>query len=312
MKPLHYFSPTSFMEWKHCAAKFVTKRLMGYPKRESEQGKPAAAGCAFDCFIKRWLATRIDLQDRPDLSMEALVAQITREEDRESILDAGRSLAIKYVELGFGNRLLDEGLYDLETDIFHLMDGPEGYPELRLFGKLDSVLKPKGELAYCDNWDVFVPHDWKIRGYGSKQGYSPTPGYSTYLTWDGKVKSAHKKAIMPIDELHGRWGIQLTMYAWMLNNVRVPDRDLPIAIDEITYGNESIVFSQIRTYTSLEYQQRLYAELLDAWKKVHEIKGRPMAEPNSYKCNQFNMLCEVAVHCPEYEQMLNHPLGVIR
>ena len=312
MKPLIYFSPTSFMEWQHCKAKFVDKRLMGRVKIESEQGKPAAMGCAFDCFIKRWLAKKLGIINRPDLEMEALSAQITRQEDREEIIEAGRNLAIKYVELSLGDNLLRGGLCDLETDIFHLMQAPEGCPEVRLFGKLDAALKTDSGSEYgVDTSGIIIPHDWKVRGYGSVHGYSPTPGYSFYLTWNGKTKAAHNKNICPIHELHERWAIQLTIYAWMLNNVYYPTRDLPVAIDEITYGNNSIVFSQIRTFTSIEYQLNLFNQIQEAWKEVQTMKERPPAEPNKYKCNQFNILCEVAVHCPEYEYMLNHPLGVI-
>lgn len=307
MKPLIYLSPTSYMEWNHCAAKFVTKRLMGYPRRQDTQGKPAAMGCAFDAFIKRWLASRKpELTNRPDLSMESLVEQISRQEDREQIIDSARSVAIKYTELNLGNQLFKENLYDLELDIFHMMG------DVRLFGKLDAACNPD-YVDYCPGWDgEKVALDWKVRGYGSKSKYSPTPGYKEYVTFDGKRKPFHVKNSSPLEDLNDRWAIQLSFYAWMLNGLEEPTKNMPVAIDEITYCPAGIVFTQIRTYISLAYQKMLFASVKKAWRDIQNLTKRPPASPNAWKCNQFNQQCEVAHLCPEFQQGKEHPLAVIR
>lgn len=301
IKPLHYFSPSSFMEYRDCPNKFFLKRLCGFPKEEQESvGVPAVLGTAFDAFVKRWIAKRLGIEDRPDLLHETLIGQV-KHERREEILDAARNLAVKYVELEFPQRLIEEEITDVERDEFHLMNlhpdflgkmdrNNQPIPELRLFGKLDGVIKDT------------VPFDWKVRGYQSKTGASPTPGYRVYVTNDGKSFDAHVKNGMPIHELHPRWATQLTIYAWMLNRDRIPQENRDVAIDEICYGANNIKFCQIRTHTSLEYQQQLWREMSEAWVAVHQTTELPTAQPG-YKCKAFGQLCEVAYFCDEYIQL---------
>jgi hypothetical protein len=317
MKPIQYLSPSSFMEYNTCSWKFINKRLMGRPKALDTQGIPAAMGCAFDVYMKRYLARQLKIDNRPDLEINTLLSSVSIPDTslREEILEQGKSLAMKYIDLGFTKRLLSEGLSDVEVDKFltmplhpdfsHMVDR-DGHliPDLRLFGKLDCVITQE---------NLLIPHDFKIRGYKSKSGYSPTPGYKMYITSDGKTKEYHTKHECPIDELNERWAIQLTIYAWMLNHVQRPGENLPLAIDEITFGRNNIVFSQIRSFTSVEYQKALWRDLSECWVTCHQVteEEMPIAMPTNYKCNMFNIPCELQAICEEYQFMLNADQSVI-
>lgn len=306
MKAIHYLSPSSFEEWLTCKTKFVRKRLMGYPKGADTQGIPAAMGCAFDFYVKRNIGYKLglvniddDSKTRPDLQQTTLIKEITNDEVRAEIMIAAQELASRYIKLGLRDRLMNEQVVDIETDRFHIMpSGKEGIPDLRLYGKLDSVIAHPADVEI----DALCPHDWKIRGYGSKTGYSPTPGYRNYLTHTGETKEIHIKCRSPIHELHEKWARQLTIYAWMINNITDPYCDLPVAIDEITYGKNSIAFTQIRTITTLQFQLDLLKQLQAAWIEIHELNSVPPGQPG-YCCKQYNMLCEVAHLCPEFIQL---------
>lgn len=298
-KPIQYLSPSSYMEYETCPAKFCTKRLCGFPRTEGEQGVPAALGSAFDMYVKRWIGHKLGLVDaedkmtRPDLTLYALDKQISVDIDRkEEIKQAAQNISSLYIKLQFAKRLMDEGINDVEIDSYHIMDlHPEFTgPPIRLFGKLD------GSIA------GIVPFDWKVRGYGSKNGYSPTPGYRVYVTSDGRSMEAHYKQRAPIHELNDRWGIQLTMYSWMLNKLRHPVKEMDVAIDEVTYGKSNIVFTQIRTITTLDYQMQLWYNISKAWVELNNMKHVPIALPG-HQCFMYNLLCEVAHLCPEYVQL---------
>lgn len=295
-KPLIYLSPSSFKEWKLCPWKFFLKRLSGHLVKGS-QGTPAALGCSFDLYIKRYLARQLGFQDEPRLSLATLVTSVNEDiPNRVEILEAGKNLAEKYIELGFARRLLEEGLKDIELEIF------EQFEEFNILGKPDASLLPSSVEG---KRELFVPLDWKVRGYGSKLGYSPTPGYRYRIDNTGKHYETHAKSTEPLEMLNPDWADQLAIYGWLLNPWVINNLiDMPIAIDEVTYGRSSVSFTSIRSYVSKEYQTRLKKELKECWNTAME----PVAPiPSKSKCEIYNMLCDAAVFCTPYQETLGNP-----
>lgn len=292
VNPIMYLSPSSFLEWKHCPEKFWIKRISGHRVRGT-QGIPAAMGSAFDVYIKRYLAHKLGLQNRPDLLLDNLLASIEIDDSslRDEVLAAGHNIAERYIALDFANRILKEGLIDVNISRY------SNFGSLAIHGKPDAILQTD---------DLLVPMDWKIRGYKSKHGYSPTPGYKVYVTNDGNTKLPHTKAGTPLEELNYDWAVQVCMYTWMLNNIIIADRDLPVAIDEISFGSNNVVFTQIRTIVTKEFSNTLLRELLQCW---NECNNPPDTVYEDRKCNKYNMLCDCAEHCYAYQSHIQ--LGAV-
>lgn len=287
LKPLFYISPSSFMEWQLCPWKFYLKRLAGW-RFNDPQSLPAGVGTAFDAFIKHWLAKRLKIEHRPTLNLNQMLKNITNDE-RDRVLEAGRNLAKFYVDRQFGDRLLNERVTDLEVEIYKFIG------DIPLYGILDGVV------------NNIIPFDWKVRGYNAKKGYSPTPGYRVYVTSTGDVKAPHAdERVKFLEDVNVRWAIQLSFYGWLLklkrNHSLLPFRDMATAIDECTYGEHHIIFTQLRLPVSADFQEKLYEELKRMWLMIQ--KGDiPQASPDNERCFIFNKLCEAAHYCEAYKDI---------
>jgi len=287
LKPLFYFSPSSYMEWKKCPWKFYLKRLSGHTY-ESFQSAPAACGSAFDAFVKNLLCKKLklDLNEYPILKIKNLMKSVEYPEgnDYEQIINVAKNLSELYVKLGFADDLLEEGLTDLELDLFEIIDGVpiRGMPD-----------------AACG----IIPHDFKVRGYRAKSPFSPTPGYKVYVTSTGQKKAPHDRCTEYLENLNEQWAIQMAIYSWLLkqgNNIPfIPFADQEVSIDEVCFSTNYMIFTKIRTKVSKEFQEKLHQDLILAYyqTKLGEI---PEAQPCQAICYEYNHLCEVAYVCKKY------------
>jgi len=288
-----------------------------------------AMGSAFDMFAKRYLGGALKINHLGKMQLANLYKQVEYPEGsaREQLMAGAQNLCTKWVELGLAKRLLDGGLYDLEVDLFHTT-----HSGIRLYGKLDAVTKQDlmvdcsqcqgtgvwqkntcptcmGEAKVKSARQIFAPLDFKVRGFNSSYSASPTPGYVTYVSADGKVFSAHDKRNCSMDQLHDDWAVQLCLYAWMLNPHTLPGWvDLPVAIEEFSYGTNTINFTQIRSYVSKAYQQELYGKLQEMWETL--AKPRP-TKYEKKKCEAYNRTCELAEYCEAYKKRNNSELSVM-
>jgi hypothetical protein len=245
-------------------------------------------GSTFDAFVKRWLAHKLGIADHPKVHSSSLLGKINFPSGipREEIERAAANVAELYINNGLAIQLIEEGLYDVELNIFM----PFG-EDFTILGLPDGAINDKKN-------DINIPFDWKVRGYKSKSSPSPTPGYKFYLTASGKVMNSHSRCEEPLEKLNENWAIQLGIYAWLLNTDIPPGTiDMPVAIDEITYASASIIFTKLRTVVSKEFQQKIYNELKYMWK--HTDRPEPsIASP--MQCKAYGKLCPAAPLCKYY------------
>lgn len=284
-----YLSPSAFMLWRDCPYKYWLKYISGW-KFPDQQGIPAAVGSAFDLFVKRWIAAKINISSEHKLQPEVLLENIQcPDEQKEEILRVGKNLSDFYQKLGLADRLMRENPVDLELEGYITL--PNG---VTILGKPDGCFEKDGE---------FIPFDFKVRGYGSKSAYSPTQGYRYYITNTGITKEAHAKAGIPMEKLNESWAIQLAMYYWILNGRCVVDRPIPAAIEEVVFNSTGFVFSSIRTTISPSFLQWLLDELKNCW---DNCIYPPTPQPNNWRCNKYNMRCQCASRCGAYNEWQNN------
>jgi hypothetical protein len=131
---------------------------------------------------------------------------------------------------------------------------------------------------------VDICHDWKVSGYYSQYGISPSKGY--YLCRDAPVSDKpsryHLKAhpdYSPVDyrgltinanyleDSNPAWAAQLVIYAWLMGEP--PGSDFVLSIDEIV-GRPGADRPLLRTAhylarSSKGFQDRLLAKIQSAW-----------------------------------------------
>ena len=117
--PLLYISPSSFMTWRMCQYKYYLMKRSGY-WFGGDTGIPAAMGSTFDAFVKRWLAHKLGIADHPKVHSSSLLGKINFPSGipREEIERAAANVAELYINNGLAIQLIEEGLYDVELNIF--------------------------------------------------------------------------------------------------------------------------------------------------------------------------------------------------
>jgi hypothetical protein len=304
-KKLIYISPSAFMEWERCSYKHWLKKLSGH-QVENSQGLAAAAGNAFDTCVKYKLAKELGIDHYPKLHLINLAASINVENDDlfREVMQVGENLAKRYFQYGFAKRVISEGLYDLELNIFRQLSS------FNILGLPDGCLKQEDD----ELGTVYVPLDFKVRGYKSKLGYSPTPGYKMYISTSGETKGIHTKHGTPLEELNRNWAVQMCVYYWLLNNDTTCTHNIPVAIDEVCHGRKHITFSQIRTHITPKFQLEVWQGFCKMWNQCNRPERKtPGSKPGLYDpvhlariskdtCYAYNQLCEASAVCKPYER----------
>lgn len=283
LRTVEYLSPTSISEFLRCQMLFYLKRMSEHPYPTEMQGRAAAVGSCFDSIVKAYLAKRLG-QDSEETSEEYLIEKSVQNKDPE-VLHYGRDLANKYISWKIADRLIDEGLAEInfkgnETFKFTFGDVPLlGYPDGRF---------SNGSLV-----------DWKINGAFSKSGVSPTQGYRR--RWiDGILNDApHPMATAPFETIHPEWARQQAFYS-LFSFGYVPGSKIPVAIEQGSIRNNKVTFSSIRSFISADFMDQCVQLAVAIWKRVQEGEIDD-AEPSPARCNMYGQLCAVAGNCKAYQ-----------
>lgn len=212
-----YLSPSSLMLAEGCPNKFYMERLAETKAPREPQGPAAAAGSSFDAHIKAHLAK--------ELGVESKIRDVMLKEDEsrakyDSLLDLlfyssveeplwgevkafGAETTRWYKSIPFVKETKWAGL----EEHFNYTILTHGVP---LYMKLDASVSI-GQTT--------VPFDWKVKGYGSTNGASPSPGYIyLYDNTKGIVSGAHDlwHSAISMDSIDARWAAQLATYGWGL------------------------------------------------------------------------------------------------
>jgi hypothetical protein len=149
---------------------------------------------------------------------------------------------------------------------------------VEILGKPDLFFKTKG--------GAHVIYDWKVNGYFSKGGASPTAGFLKIRDgWDDEPKSKsdntmHKNCqplmvsglVMNVgiffEKVDKSWADQLTMYGWVLKEpVGAP---LIIGIEQLVCApGRKVRCASHRGYVSVAYQEELFQRVVHMWKTIH-------------------------------------------
>jgi hypothetical protein len=247
------------------------------------QERPMAAGSAFDAYVKSALhgaifGTGTDAQ----FDFQAIFESQVEPQNRDWAIEAGKHIFDCYVRTGAYTdlRCLMENASEpprFEFSVEGLIDG-----KVPFLGKPDCrfVIKPAGVL-------VHIILDFKVKGYCSKYGASPSKGYRLCRDgYESKKQSpsngtAHK-LYLPYDH-HGfeinegyletcndEYADQLTLYGWLLGE-KPGDEKVVTCIDEIVakYTGEGskplLRVANHRARVSRDHQMKLLSRVTTCW-----------------------------------------------
>lgn len=244
-----------------------------------------AVGSAFDAYAKSALNYCLFGNAMSDqFEFGAIFESQVEPQCRDFGLRAGKHIFKCYKMCGAFNDLLT--LLQKSTTPPRFEFSLEGNIGVAPFlGKPDCQFTP--DLGYGPINCVF---DWKVKGYCSKYGASPTPGYGLCLDCYKSAKPSrshgkeHNKYLamdfkgMTINQgylefVADEYADQCTLYGWLLGNA-VGDENVVLGIEEIVakYMGENtrpqLRYARHRARVKDEYQHKLFERVQRCWQAV--------------------------------------------
>ena len=299
LKSINYFSPTSYQQACACEYSFYRERHSETPYIRLPQTKPMAVGYAFESFVKAELAFVLGKSNDRKNTLAKLLENV--EEHNLECIAIGHDLFDKYQFWGCFDRLVKDGLHDIELSIHQtvqgeLVAGKEGEVSgVPIFGKPDATMLNRGDNS-------LIPTDWKVNGHGSATGQSPKPGYIRCFV-DGQDKGQHiTYGIATLEQINREWAIQLLFYNWMLGN-KSPFFG---AIEQVAIRGNTVAFTSYRARISDDFIQEHLSRLIDLWGRFN--KGQfAEPEPGQWKCEPYGFPRVCTVTCEAYARTLGDP-----
>jgi hypothetical protein len=250
------------------------------------QERPMAAGSAFDAYVKSALHAAIfGSGTNTQFEFDAIFESQVEPQNRDWAREAGKHIYDCYVFAGAYTdmRCLLENAVEpprFEFSVEGLIDG-----KVPFLGKPDCrfVIEPAGVR-------VHVIHDWKVKGYCSKYGASPSKGYRLCRDgYESKKQSPSNgtshKLYLPYEH-HGfeinegyletcndEYADQITAYGWLLGE-KPGDEQVVACIDEIVgkytgEGNKPLLrVANHRARVSREHQMKLLSRVTTCWESI--------------------------------------------
>lgn len=283
MRTLEYLSPSSIKTWLEDKREFYLKYLAEDRPDRLPQTQPMSIGSAFDACVKNYL--QVQLLGMPDNFLTLFESQV-EEANREFAMPHGIRCFDIYRTSGALGDLMDILLRNPTACRFEFDATGSVYTEGSLikFGaaastpaKLVLMGKPDAIFKLDEHVDLIL--DWKVNGYMSKSGVSPSKGYVQCRDASGDGKGPHKETFLeteygiPYDanfemwEVNPDWGRQLCIYGWLTG---IPVGTAFIAgIDQLVCRPSGIRVAEYRNIIGSAYQQRLYNLCCEIWEITH-------------------------------------------
>jgi hypothetical protein len=279
MKLPKYLSPSSLKTAMKQPYTFYLTRLVDDPIAREPQSLPGAMGSAFDVFVKLMLVVkgRVDLKPYQlqtrlidscyDPTMRAEYAEMdlptmfykmsVEEQHRKAVKDDASALMVNYCK---SSLFLDLAFHDIEIHRYFSVLGDNNII-VPIFMKGDASVTV---MTTKDNYEV-VPLDWKVTGYGSKTGASPTAGYKRIWSIENGLEGPHPdytpdRSMALVDE---SWADQLCVYGWGMGRpIGLPFRAI---IHQLVFRPSGWRIAEFDSWVTTETQLRLRDKFTVLW-----------------------------------------------
>jgi hypothetical protein len=285
MRKIEYISPTALGVWESNKTEYYLLYLADERPPRIPQNRPMAIGSAFDAYVKSYLYEKLFGTVDPKFELSTLIEAQVEAQNRDWARQHGAYVFDCYKQSGALNDLLLEmqranGEPRFE---FEVRGAVHGYRE-GISREMESVvLLGKPDASYVSATGVHVILDFKVNGYCSGHAPSPMAGYIRLRRRGGTNYGQHKSAqIMMVhgmminvssylEDLNISWATQLAIYGWLCGES--VGGDFVVAIDQLCCDATKTQLPEIkvaehRLRISGNYQQRVFARLLEMWEIV--------------------------------------------
>ena len=282
MRQPTYLSHSSLALWAKDKEEFYIKHLAETRAPRIAQEVYMSVGGSFDAYAKSALHERLFGKGTdPQFEFQTIFENQVEPHNRDFALDAGKYIFNCYVLTGAFDELLALLQKSKEPPRF----------EFEVRGEIKGVpVIGKPDCRFIHGCGVHVILDWKVKGFCSKYGASPSKNYR--LCRDGygsphKPSRSHNKAhecYEPYDH-HGfeinkfylesgndEYADQLCLYGWLLGE-QIGDEEVVCCIDEIVgkympEGKPLLRVAQHRARVSNAHQMTVLTRMTDCWDAI--------------------------------------------
>lgn len=308
IKRPQYLSPTALDAFLGNIEEFFLKYLAIDRPPRIPQTQPMAVGAGFDAYIKSFLHRRLfgdNHKHSPDFAFDQLFEKQVEPQNRDFAKQAGANCFVAYKKSGALQSLLalltvapEEPRFEF-TEIAHAADNGV-YNKVKATSNVERILSLRGlihdnPVVILGKPDLFfrlrnciaIILDWKVNGYLSNSGKSPTPGYWRMLDgFEPQSKNhggSHRECI-PYNEsgfeysLHPNlehneegWARQISAYSWICG--AEVGSEIIACIDQLackpSYPSPMITVAQHRCPITEAFQVKTYTQFQEAWDVCH-------------------------------------------
>ncbi len=303
MRKPTYLSHSSLTLWGKDKEEFYIKHLAETRAQRIPQENYMSVGAGFDAYAKSALHERLFGKGAdPQFEFQSIFESQVEPHNRDFALDAGKYIYECYVLTG----AFDELLALLEKS-----KEPPRF-EFKVEGVIGGVpILGKPDCRFVHECGVHVILDWKVKGFCSKYGASPSKNYRLCRDAYGppyKQSKSHQTshAGYLAHDHHGfeinqtyleagneEYADQLCMYGWLLGE-EVGDEEVVCCIDEIVskFMPEQKPLLRVanhRARVSKDHQTKVLSLATDCWDAITSgwIFRDLTKEENDQKCHHL-------------------------
>lgn len=278
-------SYSSMSLWYKDQDEFYIRYLADHAAPRLPQEPPAGVGSAFDAYVKAQLNWHLyGRAMSPQFEFATIFESQVEPQNRDFALKAGKHVFKAYKLCGAYDDLLKQLRQSVEPPRFEFkVDGLiEGVP---FTGKPDCRF-------VLDLGQGRIPciYDWKVRGYCSKYGASPSKGYAVCLDGfksekpsrsQGKEHAMYKAMDFRgltinsgyMEFCNDEYADQLCLYGWLLGE-KIGDENTVLGVEELCAkfmgeGNPpTLRYARHRGRVKADYQLKLAERIKTCWQAI--------------------------------------------
>lgn len=287
MRKPTYLSPTSMSKWNKDPNDYYLKYLSDVEAPKDIQTRAMAVGSAFDAYVKSFLYEHLFGSpsapgNDPAFGRDAIFEAQVQKHNWDFARIAGEHCLNSYRYLGALDALMimlgrSKGKPQFELDI----RGPVSHGKNGVVRTVPFRVKP--DLLMTNEHGAKVVLDWKVNGYCSMAGVSPSPGFVRGRR-SGKLVWTHDDAILAtfknidistrgLEETNEEWAAQVAVGAWVGGN--------PVGSDFVgiihqlacrpsnDINKPLITIAEHAGFVTPEHQEKIHGAAVAMWEAIN-------------------------------------------
>ena len=275
-RPMKYLSNSSFNLFEENRPKFYRQYLKPDKPPRDPQNHHMAVGSAFDAYAKSHLHKLIVDDNDPRFEFTTIFEAQVEPQCRDKALVDGKTVFDAYIKSGaLGDLILKlngcAAKPQFEMTVEGIVNGQRPGVCLQL-GAVPLLGKP--DLYFRTNAGIRISADWKVNGFYSKSGVSPTKGFVRLYPTLERHEDCYPvllgdvtiNGMLKMEQVDASWAAQLAMYAWLLGEK--VGSDFVVMIHQLVCRPTGIRVAELMMQIGEDFQWDLYKRLHDVWYRI--------------------------------------------